>query len=78
VPHPSDYEEGYARLSTRIQVWEASGAVLQIPQIKVMLAQACLGLGRPEQAEALIRGAIEVIRQNRSLYVRGRGTSSSR
>ena len=56
-----EYEAGYARLSSGTKAWEATGGVHLIPHMKVMLAQACLGMGQTEQAEALVRDAIELI-----------------
>jgi predicted ATPase len=56
-----DYAEGYARLSSGAQAWEASGGVHRVPHTKAALAEACLGLGQFDQAESLLKDAIDII-----------------
>jgi predicted ATPase len=56
-----EYKEGRARLSSGLGVWQEGGGVLMVPQHTVVLAQAYLGMGQTEQAEALVRDAIELI-----------------
>ncbi len=64
-----NYEEGYAKLSNALRVWQASGGAHQVPWLSVVLAQACLGLGPIDQAEQLVRDAVELIdRTGHGLY----------
>jgi tetratricopeptide (TPR) repeat protein len=56
-----EYEEGYVRLASGTEIWQGRGGVHLIPQRKVLLAQACLGMGQVAKAELLIRDAIELI-----------------
>jgi hypothetical protein len=56
-----EHQEGYARLYSGAEVWGATGGVHLMPLAKVLLAQACLGMGQTEQAEALVRDATELI-----------------
>jgi predicted ATPase len=56
-----EHKEGHAGLSCGLGAWQTSGGVHQVPQWKVILAQACLGMGQADQAELLVRDAMELI-----------------
>jgi predicted ATPase len=56
-----EYREGHERLASGVGAWQASGGVHQTPRWKVMLARSFLATGQPDQAELLVRDAIELI-----------------
>jgi predicted ATPase len=56
-----EHKEGHARLSFGYRAWQATGGVHNIPLVKTIAAQACLGMDQVEEAASLVGDAIEVI-----------------
>jgi predicted ATPase len=55
-----EYEEGHARLTSGLPVWEGAGGVINVVQARTSFARVCLWKGQVDQAQSWAKSAIDL------------------